>query len=88
MSGSTGAAATRVARAMQSDSARIWDLAFAEPVRAIAVSENEALDRIWMRARGDLVTATQGQGQPLGRGIRRSCRCPWAVGASQSAARG
>jgi subtilisin-like proprotein convertase family protein len=31
-----------VARAMQSDSARIWDLAFAEPLRAVAVNENEA----------------------------------------------
>ena len=32
-----------VARAMQSDSARIWDLAFAEPVRAIALHESEVL---------------------------------------------
>jgi WD40 repeat protein len=32
-----------VARAMQSDSARIWDLTFAEPVRAIALPESEKL---------------------------------------------
>ena len=48
-----------VARAMQSDSARIWDLAFAEPVRAIAVSENETLIGLDAGAR-HLVTATQG----------------------------
>ncbi len=48
-----------VARAMQSDSARIWDLAFAEPVRAIAVSENETLIGLNAGAR-HLVTATQG----------------------------
>ncbi|MCG8369382.1 MAG: WD40 repeat domain-containing protein, partial [Proteobacteria bacterium] len=44
--------------AMQSDSARIWDLAFGEPVRAIAVSENEALIGLDAGAR-HLVTATQ-----------------------------
>jgi len=48
-----------VARAMQSDSARIWDLAFAEPVRAIAVSENETLIGLDAGAR-HLITATQG----------------------------
>ena len=47
-----------VARAMQSDSARIWDLAFAEPVRAIAVNENETLIGLDAAARR-LVTATQ-----------------------------
>ncbi len=47
-----------IARAMQSDSARIWDLAFAEPVRAIAVNENEALVGIDAGARR-LITATQ-----------------------------
>jgi len=47
-----------VARAMQSDSARIWDLAFAEPIRAIAVNENEALVGLDAGARR-LVTATQ-----------------------------
>ncbi|MCP4303249.1 MAG: hypothetical protein GY783_21920 [Gammaproteobacteria bacterium] len=47
-----------VARAMQSDSARIWDLAIAEPVRAIAVNENEALIGLDAGAR-HLVTATQ-----------------------------
>lgn len=48
-----------VARAMQSDSARIWDLAFAEPVRAIAVGESETLIGLDAGAR-HLVTATQG----------------------------
>ena len=47
-----------IARAMQSDSARIWDLAFAEPVRAIAVNENETLIGLDAAARR-LVTATQ-----------------------------
>ncbi len=47
-----------IARAMQSDSARIWDLAFAEPVRAIAVNENEMLIGLDAGAR-HLVTATQ-----------------------------
>lgn len=47
-----------VARAMQSDSARIWDLAFGEPVRVIAVNENEQLIGLDRGAR-HLVTATQ-----------------------------
>ncbi|MDJ0749757.1 MAG: AAA-like domain-containing protein [Woeseiaceae bacterium] len=47
-----------VARAMQSDSARIWDLAFAEPVRAIAVNENEVLIGVDAGARR-LITSTQ-----------------------------
>ena len=47
-----------VARAMQSDSARIWDLAFAKPVRAIAVNELEKLIGLGEGAR-QLVTATQ-----------------------------
>ena len=47
-----------IARAMQSDSARIWDLAFAEPVRAIAVNENETLIGLDATARR-LITATQ-----------------------------
>ncbi|MGI9219512.1 MAG: AAA-like domain-containing protein [Woeseiaceae bacterium] len=47
-----------VARAMQSDSARIWDLAFAKPVRAIAVNELEQFIGLSARAR-QLVTATQ-----------------------------
>ncbi len=47
-----------VARAMQSDSARIWDLALAEPLRAIAVTENETLIGLDAGAR-HLVTATQ-----------------------------
>ncbi len=47
-----------VARAKQSDSARIWDLAFAEPVRAIAVNESEAIIGLDAGAR-HLVTATQ-----------------------------
>ncbi len=47
-----------IARATQSDSARIWDLAFAEPVRAIAVNENESLIGLDAGARR-LVTATQ-----------------------------
>ncbi|MGB5722042.1 MAG: AAA-like domain-containing protein [Woeseiaceae bacterium] len=47
-----------VARATQSDSARIWDLTFAEPVRAIAVNDNETL--IGFDAAGHrLVTASQ-----------------------------
>ena len=46
-----------VARAMQSDSARVWDLAAAKPVRAIAVSENEKLIGLDAGARR-LVTAT------------------------------
>lgn len=47
-----------VARAMQSDSARVWDLAFAKPVRAIAVSEFEQVIGLGAGARM-LVTATQ-----------------------------
>jgi WD40 repeat protein len=47
-----------VARAMQSDSARLWDLAFAEPVRAIALNEREVLIGLDASARR-LVTATQ-----------------------------
>ena len=47
-----------VARAMQSDSARVWDLAFAKPVRAVAVSEFEQLIGLAAGARL-LVTATQ-----------------------------
>jgi WD40 repeat protein len=47
-----------VARAMQSDSARIWDLAFAQPVRAVAVNESEQLIGLSAGARF-LVTATQ-----------------------------
>ena len=47
-----------VARAMQSDSARIWDLAFAEPVRAIALHESEVLIGLDASARR-LVSATQ-----------------------------
>ncbi len=46
-----------VARAMQSDSARVWDLAFAKPVRAVAVPENEQLVGVDKGAR-HLVTAT------------------------------
>ena len=47
-----------VARAMQSDSARIWDLAFAEPLRAIAVNDSETLIGFDAAARR-LVTASQ-----------------------------
>jgi WD40 repeat protein len=47
-----------VARAMQSDSARVWDLAFATPVRAVAVNELEQLIGLSAGARL-LVTATQ-----------------------------
>jgi WD40 repeat protein len=47
-----------VARAMQSDSARVWDLAFAKPVRAVAVNELEQLIGLSSGARL-LVTATQ-----------------------------
>ena len=47
-----------VARALQSDSARIWDLAFAKPVRAIAVNELEQFIGLSAGAR-TLVTATQ-----------------------------
>lgn len=47
-----------VARAMQSDSARIWDLAFAKPIRAVAINELERLIGISDGARL-LVTASQ-----------------------------
>ena len=47
-----------VARATQSDSARLWDLAFAEPLRAVALHESEALIGLDATARR-LVTATQ-----------------------------
>lgn len=47
-----------VARAMQSDSARIWDLAYAEPVRVIAVNESETLIGLDAGAR-HMLTATQ-----------------------------
>ena len=46
-----------VARATQSDSARLWDLAFAKPVSTMAVSENEQLIGVADNAR-QLVTAT------------------------------
>lgn len=47
-----------VARAMQSDSARIWDLTFAEPVRAIALPESEVLIGLDATARR-LLSASQ-----------------------------
>jgi WD40 repeat protein len=47
-----------IARATQSDSARVWDLAFAKPVRAVAVNELEQLIGLSSGARL-LVTATQ-----------------------------
>ena len=47
-----------VARATQSDSARVWDLAIAKPVRAVAVAENETLIGLSENAES-LVTATQ-----------------------------
>lgn len=47
-----------VARATQSDSARIWDLAYAKPVRAVAVPEHEQLIGLSAAAR-QLVTAAQ-----------------------------
>jgi WD40 repeat protein len=47
-----------VARAMQSDSARVWDLAFAKPVRAVSVNEQEQVIGLSSGARY-LVTATQ-----------------------------
>ena len=43
---------------MQSDSARIWDLAFAEPIRAVALPESEQLIGLDASARR-LVTASQ-----------------------------
>jgi WD40 repeat protein len=47
-----------VARATQSDSARVWDLAFAKPIRAVAVGENEQIIGLDAGAR-HLATATQ-----------------------------
>jgi WD40 repeat protein len=47
-----------VARSMQSDSARIWDLVFAEPVRAVTINESETLIGFDPGARR-LVTASQ-----------------------------
>jgi WD40 repeat protein len=47
-----------IARAMQSDSARIWDLALAKPIRAIAVGEDETVIGLDAGARR-LVTAAQ-----------------------------
>jgi WD40 repeat protein len=47
-----------VARSLQSDSARVWDLAFAKPVRAVAVNELEQVIGLNAGARL-LVTATQ-----------------------------
>jgi WD40 repeat protein len=47
-----------VARAMQSDSARIWDLAYAEPVRVIAINESETLIGLDAGAR-HMLTASQ-----------------------------
>ena len=46
-----------IARATQSDSARLWDLAFAKPVSTIAVSENERVIGLDNGARR-LLTAT------------------------------
>ncbi len=46
-----------VARALQSDSARVWDLAFAKPIRAIALNQNERIIGLDSGARR-LVTAT------------------------------
>ncbi|MDH3748140.1 MAG: AAA-like domain-containing protein [Gammaproteobacteria bacterium] len=46
-----------VARATQSDSARLWDVAFAKPISSIAVNENEQLIGVDKGARR-LVTAT------------------------------
>ena len=34
---------TRIVTAGKDDTARVWDLAFAKPVRAIAVGQNETL---------------------------------------------
>ena len=47
-----------IARATQSDSARVWDLTFAKPVRAVSVNELEQLIGLSAGARL-LVTATQ-----------------------------
>lgn len=46
-----------VARALQSDSARVWDLAFAKPIRGVALSQNERIIGLDNGARR-LVTAT------------------------------
>jgi len=46
-----------LARATQSDSARLWDLAFARPLATLAITENEALIGVSGAARR-LVTAT------------------------------
>lgn len=46
-----------VARATQSDSARLWDLAFAKPISTIAVNENEQIIGLDATARR-LLTAT------------------------------
>jgi WD40 repeat protein len=46
-----------VARALQSDSARVWDLAFAKAIRAVAVGQNETLIGLDNGARR-LLTAT------------------------------
>lgn len=46
-----------VARATHSDNARVWDLAFAKPVRALALNQNETLIGLDAGARR-LVTAT------------------------------
>ena len=69
-----------VARALQSDSARIWDLAFAKPIRAIPAGQNETLIGVDNSAR-HLVTATletvviwdNGHGRPFGDSASR-CR--------------
>ncbi|MDJ0699029.1 MAG: AAA-like domain-containing protein [Woeseiaceae bacterium] len=47
-----------VARALQSDSARVWDLAFGKPIRAVAVGEAERIVGVDAGARR-LATATQ-----------------------------
>ncbi|MBT8087562.1 MAG: AAA-like domain-containing protein [Gammaproteobacteria bacterium] len=47
-----------IARATQSDSVRIWDLALAEPLRAVSVTESEVLIGLDAGVR-HLVTATQ-----------------------------
>ena len=62
-----------VARAMQSDSARLWDLAFAKPVRAIAAGQNETLIGVDNGARR-LVTATPRDCDRLGYDDRRPAR--------------
>jgi WD40 repeat protein len=72
-----------VARATQSDSARIWDLAFATPVRAVAVNELEHLIGLSAGAR-HLVTATQDTVNLWDTGTgRRSATLP--IGAASAA---